>query len=148
MRGNFAGMTIRRLPRRIFQSMGFTLAALTRSRTCPGPGSPGSATSRTWSRSLPPYPSITAAFIAISPCKRRRLRTRTIQVMAVVERVRRGVSLALLAAALLASALPAAAVDARDVLGVAHAAGRYNFTGEDYLNEGADRVLEVGSRVI
>ncbi|HEY0557413.1 MAG TPA: hypothetical protein VGG20_24370, partial [Thermoanaerobaculia bacterium] len=73
--------------------------------------------------------------------------------MAVVERARRGVSCALLAtallaAALLAGALPATAVDARDVLGVAHAAGRYNFTGADYLNEGADRVLEVGSRVI
>src|SRR4051794_33537986 len=45
-------------------------------------------------------------------------------------------------------ALPAGAADARDVLGVAHAAGRYNFTGEDYLNEGAGRILELGSRVI
>src|ERR1700712_4265263 len=54
-----------------------------------------------------------------------------------------------LAAALLLPAVsPAGAVDARDVLGVAHAAGRYNFTSEDYLNEGADRVLELGSRVI
>jgi hypothetical protein len=45
--------------------------------------------------------------------------------------------------------LPAAeAEDARDVLGVAHAAGRYNFTGLDYLNEGADRLLELGTRVI
>jgi hypothetical protein len=42
----------------------------------------------------------------------------------------------------------AGAVDARDVLGVAHAAGRYNFTDGDFLNEGADRVLELGSRVI
>jgi hypothetical protein len=67
--------------------------------------------------------------------------------MTVVERVRRGVLWIALAAALLAGA-PANAVDARDVLGVAHAAGRYNFTGEDYLNEGADRVLELGSRVI
>jgi hypothetical protein len=55
--------------------------------------------------------------------------------------------LLLLAAAVL-SARAAGAVDARDVLGVAHAAGRYNFTDEDYLNEGADRVLELGSRVI
>jgi hypothetical protein len=62
--------------------------------------------------------------------------------------VRRGVSVVTLAAALLALASPAGAVDARDVLGVAHAAGRYNFTGEDYLNEGADRILELGSRVI
>lgn len=51
-------------------------------------------------------------------------------------------------ALLLSSALPANAVDARDVIGVAHAAGRYNFTGEDFLNEGADRILELGSRVI
>ena len=46
-------------------------------------------------------------------------------------------------ALLLAAALPAGAVDARDVLGVAHAGGRYNFTGEDFLNEGADRILEL-----
>ncbi len=54
----------------------------------------------------------------------------------------------LLLAATVLSASAAGAVDARDVLGVAHAAGRYNFTGEDFLNEGADRVLELGSRVI
>lgn len=42
----------------------------------------------------------------------------------------------------------AAADEARDVLGVAHAAGRYNFTGLDYLNEGADRLLDLGTRVI
>ena len=52
-------------------------------------------------------------------------------------------------ALLLAAAVPVAeATDARDVLGVGHAAGRYNFTEEDYLNEGADRILELGSRVI
>jgi hypothetical protein len=62
--------------------------------------------------------------------------------------IRRASLGAALAAALLAGAPPAAAVDARDVLGVAHAAGRYNFTGEDFLNEGADRILELGSRVI
>jgi hypothetical protein len=55
--------------------------------------------------------------------------------------------LLLLAAAVL-SASAASAVEARDVLGVAHAAGRYNFTDEDFLNEGADRILELGSRVI
>ena len=54
----------------------------------------------------------------------------------------------LLLAAAFSSAGAAGAVDARDVLGVAHAAGRYNFTGEDFLNEGADRILELGSRVI
>jgi len=56
-----------------------------------------------------------------------------------------------LAGALLisATAVPVVeATDARDVLGVGHAAGRYNFTEEDYLNEGADRILELGSRVI
>src|SRR4051794_13455387 len=45
--------------------------------------------------------------------------------------------------------LPAArAVEIRDVLGVAHAAGKYNFSEQDYLNEGADQILETGSRVI
>jgi hypothetical protein len=39
-------------------------------------------------------------------------------------------------------------VEARDILGVSHAAGRYSFTDNDYLNEGADRILELGSRVI
>jgi hypothetical protein len=43
---------------------------------------------------------------------------------------------------------PAAAEDTRDVLGVTHVAGRYNFTGEDFLNEGADQLLELGTRVI
>jgi hypothetical protein len=42
----------------------------------------------------------------------------------------------------------ASAASNRDVLGVAHVAGKYNFTAEDYLNEGADRILELGSRVI
>jgi len=55
---------------------------------------------------------------------------------------------ALAGALLLAAASPATAAEARDVLGVSHAAGLYNFTSEDYLNEGADRVLELGSRVI
>jgi hypothetical protein len=45
--------------------------------------------------------------------------------------------------------LPAArAVEIRDVLGVSHAAGKYNFSGEDYLNEGAGQILDLGSRVI
>jgi hypothetical protein len=49
---------------------------------------------------------------------------------------------------MLTSASAAGAVNVRDVLGVAHAAGRYNFTDGDFLNEGADRILELGSRVI
>lgn len=51
-------------------------------------------------------------------------------------------------ALLLAAPPPAAAVELRDVVGVAHAAGRYSFTEEDYLNEGADQVLALGSRVL
>lgn len=54
----------------------------------------------------------------------------------------------LAAALLLPGASHGAGTAAPDVLGVAHAAGRYNFTGEDYLNEGADRLLELGTRVI
>src|SRR5436305_485787 len=36
--GSFAGSTKRRLPRRIFQSIGLTPAARPRTSTCPGPG--------------------------------------------------------------------------------------------------------------
>ncbi len=35
-----------------------------------------------------------------------------------------------------------------DVLGVAHVAGDYHFTEGDFLNEGADEILRLGSRVI
>jgi hypothetical protein len=35
-----------------------------------------------------------------------------------------------------------------DVLGVTHVAGRYHLTDKDFLNEGADQVLALGSRVI
>jgi hypothetical protein len=35
-----------------------------------------------------------------------------------------------------------------DVLGVTHVAGRYYLTDKDFLNEGADRILALGSRVI
>jgi hypothetical protein len=48
--------------------------------------------------------------------------------------------------ALAASAAPAA--EMRDVLGAAHVGGKYSFTEEDFLNEGADRLLELGTRVI
>ncbi len=40
------------------------------------------------------------------------------------------------------------AVPLRDVLGSTHAAGKYNFTTENFLNEGADQLLELGTRVI
>jgi len=38
--------------------------------------------------------------------------------------------------------------DLRDVIGVTHVAGKYHLTDKDFLNEGADRVLALGSRVI
>lgn len=36
----------------------------------------------------------------------------------------------------------------RDIIGSAHVAGKYCFSEQDYLNEGADRLLQTGSRVI
>jgi len=36
----------------------------------------------------------------------------------------------------------------RDIIGVTHVNGRYYLTGEDFLNEGADQILALGSRVI
>jgi hypothetical protein len=54
---------------------------------------------------------------------------------------------ALLALVLLCS--PALAAESvRDVLGSAHAGGLYNFTSEDYLDEGADELQLLGTRVI
>ncbi len=38
--------------------------------------------------------------------------------------------------------------DIRDVLGAVHVAGRYHLTQKDFLNEGADEILALGSRVI
>ncbi len=40
------------------------------------------------------------------------------------------------------------AKDVRDIVGVTHVAGRYHLTGKDFLNEGADQILALGSRVI
>ena len=40
----------------------------------------------------------------------------------------------------------AAKPDIRDVVGCTHTAGQYNFTDKDYLNEGADKLLELGTR--
>jgi hypothetical protein len=57
------------------------------------------------------------------------------------------VALALLAAGALGAA-PALAQPARTVLGVTHVAGKYNFTSEDFLNEGADQLLALGTQVI
>ncbi len=36
----------------------------------------------------------------------------------------------------------------RDVVGIAHVAGKYCLTEKDFLNEGADQILALGSRVI
>ena len=36
----------------------------------------------------------------------------------------------------------------RDVVGVTHVAGRYHLTDKDFLSEGADQILALGSRVI
>jgi len=36
----------------------------------------------------------------------------------------------------------------RDIVGVVHVAGRYHLTDKDFLNEGADQILALGSRVI
>ena len=38
--------------------------------------------------------------------------------------------------------------DVRDTVGVIHVAGRYHLTDKDFLNEGADQILALGSRVI
>ena len=35
-----------------------------------------------------------------------------------------------------------------DIVGSTHVFGKYNFTDQDYLNEGADKLLELGTRVI
>jgi len=36
----------------------------------------------------------------------------------------------------------------RDIIGITHVSGEYYLTDKDYLNEGADRILTLGSRVI
>lgn len=35
-----------------------------------------------------------------------------------------------------------------DIVGSTHTGGKYNFTGKDFLNEGADKLLALGTRVI
>ncbi|MEJ2702797.1 MAG: hypothetical protein P8Z79_10190, partial [Sedimentisphaerales bacterium] len=36
----------------------------------------------------------------------------------------------------------------RDIIGVTHVDGKYHLTNKDFLNEGADQILALGSRVI
>jgi hypothetical protein len=38
--------------------------------------------------------------------------------------------------------------ETRDIVGASHVASLYNFTDQDFLNEGADKLLQMGSRVI
>lgn len=47
-----------------------------------------------------------------------------------------------------APAQTAPARDLRDVLGVVHMSGAYHLTQQDFLNEGADKALALGTRVI
>ncbi|MES1243226.1 MAG: hypothetical protein ABUT39_16565 [Acidobacteriota bacterium] len=58
------------------------------------------------------------------------------------------VRLAVLALMLALTVPPGRAAELRDVVGATHAAGKYSFSEEDFLNEGADRLLELGTRVI
>jgi hypothetical protein len=59
-----------------------------------------------------------------------------------------GLMIAVLSAVLLSAAQPTGAKELRDVVGVTHVAGRYHLTDKDFLNEGADQILTLGSRVI
>lgn len=54
----------------------------------------------------------------------------------------------MIAISLLGAVQPATAKDLPDVLGATHVAGRYYLTDKDFLNEGADQILALGSRVI
>jgi len=47
-----------------------------------------------------------------------------------------------------ATAEQPAAKELRDIIGVTHVDGKYCLTDEDFLNEGADQILALGSRVI
>lgn len=63
-------------------------------------------------------------------------------------RALRGAAWVLALASLSACSAWAQSEQTRDVLGVAHTAGKYSFTQKDYLSEGADELLELGTRVI
>ncbi len=59
-----------------------------------------------------------------------------------------GPMITILAVVLLCDVPGAGAKDLPSVLGVTHVAGRYHLTDKDFLNEGADQILGLGSRVI
>jgi hypothetical protein len=58
------------------------------------------------------------------------------------------VSMVVLILGCMGSASAQTAGEVRDVVGVVHVAGRYHLTDKDFLNEGADQILALGSRVI
>jgi len=57
-------------------------------------------------------------------------------------------SAVVLSSALICPAHGRAARNLRDTVGIVHVAGRYHLTDQDFLNEGADQILILGSRVI
>ena len=59
-----------------------------------------------------------------------------------------GPMIAIVAVVLLCAVQGTGAEDLPNVLGVTHVAGRYHLTDKDFLNEGADQILGLGSRVI
>lgn len=58
------------------------------------------------------------------------------------------ICLALLIVVIGGGALGAETRDLRDIVGSTHVGGKYNLTDKDYLNEGADKLLALGTRVI
>lgn len=62
--------------------------------------------------------------------------------------IRFGAFLLVLNLALVCSAPGQAPREVRDIVGVTHVAGLYHLTDKDFLNEGADQILALGSRVI
>jgi len=61
---------------------------------------------------------------------------------------RRSILALVLSPVLVCCAHGKAAKDVRDTVGVVHVAGLYHLTDKDFLNEGADQILALGSRVI
>lgn len=62
--------------------------------------------------------------------------------------MRLGAGTAVLSLVLACWAYGQRATDLRDIVGVTHVAGLYHLTDQDFLNEGADQILALGTRVI
>ncbi len=60
----------------------------------------------------------------------------------------RGRAALAVAAACCLLAIAARGAETADVVGATHIAGRYSFGSQDFLNEGADRLLAMGTRVV